>query len=102
LTLLDEFTAAFSDADHVIVTGIYAARERNTLGVSGSDVVARMDHPDARYAETLDGAVSVLVERIKPGDVVITLGAGDGYLVGERVLEQIDAGTNGQHLSPSP
>jgi UDP-N-acetylmuramate--alanine ligase len=97
-TLLDEFAAAFDGADHVIVTGIYAAREKNTLGISGGDVVARMDHPDARYAETLDGAVSELVERIKSGDVVITLGAGDGYLVGERVLERIRASTNGEQV----
>lgn len=98
-TLLDEFAAAFDDADHVIVTGIYAARENNTLGISGRDVVARMDHPDARYAETLDSAVSVLVERIQSGDVVITLGAGDGYLVGEKVLERIEASTNGEQAS---
>jgi UDP-N-acetylmuramate--alanine ligase len=98
-TLLDEFAAAFDDADHVIVTGIYAARENNTLGISGRDVVAHMDHPDARYAETLDSAVSVLVERIQSGDVIITLGAGDSYLVGEKVLERIEASTIGEQES---
>jgi UDP-N-acetylmuramate--alanine ligase len=98
-TLLDEFTAAFDGADHVIVTDIYAARERNTLGLSGADLVDRMHHPDARYAETLDSAVLELVERVRPGDVVITMGAGDGYIVGEKVLEQIEAGTNGQQAT---
>ena len=84
--LLDDFAAAFGDADHVLVTGIYAAREQDTLGVSGADLVARMNHPDAQYFETLDGAAAVLLDKVEPGGVVITLGAGDGYLVGERLL----------------
>ncbi len=41
-TLLDQFAAAFEDADHVIVTAIYASRERDTLGISNQDVVAAM------------------------------------------------------------
>jgi UDP-N-acetylmuramate--alanine ligase len=84
--LLQDFAAAFADADHVLVTGIYAAREQDTLGVSGADLVARMNHPDCRYVEALDDAVAVLLDEVKPGEVVITLGAGDGYLVGERML----------------
>jgi UDP-N-acetylmuramate--alanine ligase len=83
---LDGFAAAFGDADHVLVTGVYAARELDTLGVSGADVVDRMVHPDAKYVTTLEAAVTTLVDRVEPGDVVITLGAGDSYLVGERLL----------------
>jgi UDP-N-acetylmuramate--alanine ligase len=92
VTLLDDFATAFGDADHVVVTGIYAARERNTWAVTGNDIVARMDHPDASYVETLDGAVEILLDRLSSGDVVLTLGAGDSYLIGERILE----GINGQ------
>ncbi len=88
-TLLDDFAAAFDDANHVLVTGIYAARERNALGVSGEDVVARAHHPDAVYVEALDAAVARLAAGVGPGDVVITLGAGDSYLVGERLLESL-------------
>jgi UDP-N-acetylmuramate--alanine ligase len=84
--LVTGFAEAFDDADHVLVTSIYAARELDTLGVSGMDVVARMDHPDAKHVETLDDAVAALLARIQPGDVIITLGAGDGHLVGTRVL----------------
>jgi len=86
--LLDGFAAAFDQADHVVVTGIYAAREQDTLGLSGQEIVARMDHPDARYAETLEQAVELLQAGVRPGDLVITLGAGDGYLVGEWLLER--------------
>jgi UDP-N-acetylmuramate--alanine ligase len=57
--------------------------------VSGQDVVSRADHPDAQYVESLDRAVGNLVARVQPGDVVITLGAGDSYLVGELLLESL-------------
>jgi UDP-N-acetylmuramate--alanine ligase len=88
--LLKEFGTAFGNADHVMVTGIYAARESETLGMSGADVAAQIGqsgHRDVEYVETLDGAAAALLERVRPGDVVLTLGAGDGYLAGEWVLD---------------
>ncbi len=87
--LLDEFAQAFDDADHILVTGIYAAREQNITGISGRDVAVRMDHPDAHYIETLEGTVATLLDRVQPGDLVITMGAGDGYQVGEQVLVEL-------------
>lgn len=90
-TLLDEFAGAFGDAQHVVVTGIYAARESETLGVSGVDVVQRMVHPDVRYVETLAGVATFLLERVQVGDVVITMGAGDGYLIGELLLQGLES-----------
>ncbi len=83
--LLDEFAQAFDDADAVIVTEIYAAREHDTLGMSGRDIVARMDHPDVRFVPSLDQVLDELVRRVTPGAVVITLGAGDVNRVGERL-----------------
>ena len=90
--LLEQFGTAFGDADHVLVTGIYAARESDTLGMSGAKVAAqirRTGHPDVIYVETLDGAAAAVLERVGPGDVLLTLGAGDGYLVGEWVLDRL-------------
>jgi len=87
--LLDEFAHAFAEADHVIVTEIFAAREHDSQGVSGADVVARMTHRDARFIATLDECVTFLNEQLGAGDVLITLGAGDGYRVGERVAERM-------------
>ncbi|HNS49620.1 MAG TPA: UDP-N-acetylmuramate--L-alanine ligase [Anaerolineae bacterium] len=92
--LLDEFAGCFGEAHHVLVTGIYAAREKDTGQVSGADIVSRMramgvEAPDAHYVESLEGAAAWLLERIRPGAVVITLGAGDGYRVGELVLERL-------------
>ena len=85
-TMLDEFANAFEDADHVVVTEVFAARERESHGVSGADIVARMSHRDARFIATLDECVEFLQTHLRAGDVLITLGAGDGYRVGERLV----------------
>ncbi|MGD1993190.1 MAG: UDP-N-acetylmuramate--L-alanine ligase [Anaerolineae bacterium] len=84
--LLEEFAAAFEQADHVVILPIYPARERDTLGVSSADVAARMDHPDARLVDSLDHATVLLATEVQPGAVVLTLGAGDGDRVGEWLL----------------
>ncbi|MFL7808734.1 MAG: UDP-N-acetylmuramate--L-alanine ligase [Anaerolineae bacterium] len=85
--LLDSFATAFEGADHVLVTEIYAAREVNTLGVSGRDLVARMAHPDVRFVPGLDDVVQILLREVAAGAVVLTLGAGTSYQVGEGLLD---------------
>ena len=90
--LLADFAQAFGVADHVIVLPIYAARETDMLGISSADVVAAMSHPDARCAGSLDEAVVWLGTEVRPGDVMLTLGAGDGYKVGEWLLEVLGWG----------
>jgi UDP-N-acetylmuramate--alanine ligase len=87
--LLDDFAHAFEAADHVVILPIYASRERETLGVGSEDIRAAMDHPDVRVAESLDEAVVSLATEALADDVVLTLGAGDGYLVGEWLLEAL-------------
>lgn len=83
--LLDEFADALADADHVIVTEIYAARERNERGVSGMQIINRMSHRDARFIASLDAVMEFLIKHLNVGDVLITLGAGDVNRVGERI-----------------
>jgi UDP-N-acetylmuramate--alanine ligase len=89
--LLDEFAAAFEDADHVIVTDVYASREKDSLGVSAASVLKRMKHRDARHAASLMEATNALVDGVAPGDVVITLSAGDGNAVGENLLRRLQS-----------
>lgn len=84
--LLSELATSFDAADHVLVGEVYAARERDTLGVSGRHIVECMGHRDARFVASLEEATRLLCEELKPGDVLVTLGAGDGYLVGEQVI----------------
>ncbi len=86
--LMDEFARAFRDADHVLVTDIFAARETNTLGVNSQDLAKRMSHPDARYVGDLTAAANALAAEVRGDDVVLTLGAGDVYRVGDLLLSK--------------
>jgi UDP-N-acetylmuramate--alanine ligase len=85
-TLLGQFEAAFAEADHVIVTAIYAARERDTLGLSNRDVVQAMQHRDARAIDALPDVVSYLRQQLQAGDVVITFSAGDANKVSTELV----------------
>jgi UDP-N-acetylmuramate dehydrogenase len=81
----------------VLITDIYAAREHDTMGVSAQDLVSGLGHhPDARYAGSLDTATALLLAELRPGDVFLTLGAGDGNRVGEEVLAALRQ-TPGRH-----
>jgi UDP-N-acetylmuramate--alanine ligase len=87
--LYDEFLGCFGDADVVEVLDVYAARAREVATWRTQDLAAALRHPDARYLGGVDGAHEALEDALRPGDVVVTLGAGDGYLVGERLLARL-------------
>lgn len=86
--LMDGFAAAFSQADRVLVTEIFAAREQPDGVTSGRTLVEKMSHPQARFVPSLDGARAVLESEVKPGSVVVTLSAGDANQVGRELLAQ--------------
>jgi len=88
--LSTEFAQAFDAADHVILLPIYPARETDTLGICSADVAAAMAYPDVRCVGSLEEAVVWLGTEVRPGDVVLTLGAGDGDRVGEWLLEALE------------
>ncbi|MGB9722861.1 MAG: UDP-N-acetylmuramate--L-alanine ligase [Chloroflexia bacterium] len=83
-----DLAAALSPADLVLVTGIYAARESDPGDVSGREIVALLPSP-AGYAATLEEALGWLAERLRPGDVLLTLGAGDITTLGPRLLSRL-------------
>lgn len=87
--LFDDFTTAFEAADHIIIVDIYASREVDEGLVNSRQLVERMKHPDARYLGQLAKAADYLLEHLTAPAVLLTLGAGDGYLVGERVLDRL-------------
>jgi UDP-N-acetylmuramate--alanine ligase len=89
--LMGEFACAFAEADEVIVLKIYPARETDDLGLSAEQLVARMAHPSARHIGSRHAAADYLVEHLRPGDVLLTMGAGDGYMVGEWVLDVLQS-----------
>jgi UDP-N-acetylmuramate--alanine ligase len=88
--LLADFAGSFQDADHVVVTDIFRSRERDDPSINAGDIVKRMNHADARHVPTLDDAADYLAQNLREGAVLITLGAGDGDLVGTKVLQRLN------------
>ena len=84
--LFDDFVRELSKSDVVILAEIYAARERNTIGISSAHVAEKI--PGAVYCETLPDVTAYLRENVKEGDVVITMGAGDIFRAGEALLAE--------------
>ena len=84
--LFGDFVAALRKADVVVLAEIYAARERNTIGISSADLAAQI--PGANYCETLPEVTQRLRELAQPGDLILTVGAGDIYRVAEALCSQ--------------
>ena len=84
--MAEEFAESFGLADRVIALDIYGSRELDKRDISTAMVVSRMKHPNAVHIPERRQAADYLLERIRPEDVVLTLGAGDGDAVGRWVL----------------
>jgi len=86
-----EFACAFRDADVVYLLDIYAAREHDSLGISGQDLpsAVRRCHSTVHYTGTIEDTLAVLVDECNVGDVVVTLGAGDVFRLGPRLLAEL-------------
>ena len=82
--LFDDFVRELSKADVLVLAEIYAARERNTIGISSADVAEKI--PGAVFCETLPEVTQFLRANVREGDVVITMGAGDIFRAGEALL----------------
>ncbi len=96
--LIDEFASSFIDADRVVALDIYRSREPATPAVNTTDVLKRMNHPNAQYVAGIEGAAEFVLDRIKPGDIVITLTAGDGNQVGQIILAALMRRIHGSEL----
>jgi UDP-N-acetylmuramate--alanine ligase len=87
-TLMYEFSRAFSDADEVLVTEIYASREAKQE-FSSAEVVSSMPHASARYGGSLADTKKYLLENVRSGDVVIVLSAGDADKITAELLKEL-------------
>ena len=88
--LLDEFSEAFNDADIIIVADIYAAREKDTGLISSSVLAERIKArgKEALYVGDFEAIKNYIQQNIKDNDLLITMGAGDVYLIGESLVEE--------------
>ena len=89
--LLDGFADALREADHVILADIYAAREINTIGISSDAIREKLSGlgTDAVYIPSFEGILDYVSSRVAPGDLLITMGAGDVYKIGEDFLSTL-------------
>lgn len=88
--LMDEFADVLATAERVILADIYAARETDNLGISSSDLCDKINERGGKayYFPTFDEIEAFLLENCINGDVLITMGAGDVYKIGESILGQ--------------
>ena len=83
--LFEEFVRELKKADYLVLAEIYAARERNTYGISSKDLQKRI--PGSVYCETLPEVTAHLKSIAREGDVILTVGAGDIFRAGEALLK---------------
>ena len=91
--LLDQFAVAFKDCDELIITDIYAASEDPIPGVSGEMLahkIAETTGQKVRYISGQDKIEETLEREVRPGDLVITMGAGDIYRLGEQLVQALE------------
>ena len=82
--LFDDFVEVLKKPDVILLAEIFAAREDNESGISSRDLAERI--PGARYFATLPEVTAALRELARPGDLILTVGAGDVYTVGEALV----------------
>lgn len=89
-TLMGEYVQAFEQANQVVITEVYSAREEND-GFSSQQVVNRMPAGKAHFVETLSQASSFLLTHLKKGDVLLVFSAGDANQVSAEVFKDLRA-----------
>lgn len=89
-SLLTEFSQAFDDADEILVLDIYAAREKDNGEVHSKDLVEKLVQrgKNAKYMESFEKAQEYLLSTLKEKNMLITIGAGDVYLLGENLISK--------------
>jgi UDP-N-acetylmuramate--alanine ligase len=93
--LLEEFFTAFNQADKLIILDIYAAGEKPIPGISGQALyegIKKHGHKDVTYFPDRETVAEHVASQLKKGDLLITLGAGDVWKIGEQVVEGLKHG----------
>lgn len=90
--LFPEFVKVLSGVETLIITDIYAAREQNVYGISSKDLAERIE--GAVYLSDFTQIVDYVSQRVGEGDLVITVGAGNVFQIGEMLLKQGTADEN--------
>jgi UDP-N-acetylmuramate--alanine ligase len=94
--LLAEFALSFGDAAHALILPIFqpSGRETSPRLVTSSDLVAAIvasGHPDTRLVDSFEAATDAIVAAARPGDLVLTMGAGDVTMLADRLVKALEA-----------
>src|SRR3989339_351407 len=89
MLLKDQFAQAFGDADKIIITGIYAASEKPISGITGKTIADAIKGKGVKYIPRKEKIPEYLMQEIKDGDMVLTLGAGDIYTIGKEIFSRL-------------
>lgn len=87
--LLNDFAKSFDNADVLLITDIYAAREKNTCKTHSKDLVEKIKkyHSNVLYIRSFGQIEKFLKKHTQKGDIIITMGAGDIFKIGENLLK---------------
>ena len=85
-----QFASALAAADHTFLLEVYAASEAPIPGVSSAAIASRMTTP-VTYEPSMPATITSIVTMVKPGDVVLTMGAGDVSALAPLILENLTA-----------
>ena len=83
--LFDDFVAQLKRPDVLLLSEIFAAREKNTIGISSAALAERVHH--SRFFPSFGELEAALRETARPGDIILTVGAGDIYKIGENIVK---------------
>jgi UDP-N-acetylmuramate--alanine ligase len=96
--LLEDFFTAFNQADTLVVTNIYAAGEKAIPGISGEvlyEGIKKHGHKDVTFIPDREKIIEHMLSILKEGDLMITLGAGDVWKLGEQIVERLKLRNHG-------
>lgn len=86
----DEFAEALGQADELVVLDVYGAREEPEPGVTGALIAERIHGAGVHYEPAFDSATTLAADLVKPGDLLVTMGAGDVTQLGPAILAELD------------
>ncbi len=92
-TFAAEFAEALNAADRVFVLDVYAAREQPLAGISGASIAERITVP-VSYLPDLSTVAQTVAQVARPGDVIVTMGAGDVTMLGPEIVTQVQVQAN--------
>ncbi|MEU0469507.1 UDP-N-acetylmuramate--L-alanine ligase [Amycolatopsis sp. NPDC006131] len=90
-----EFAEALGLADEVVLLDVYGAREEPEPGVSGALIAEQITGAGVHYEPAFDRAVALAADLVKPGDLLVTMGAGDVTQLGSEILAELDRRAGG-------